>query len=88
MAAIKIACDEFRINDDTLVIGGDTLFLDDFDLAKTIDCFIQEYRNGAAAPYATMLLAYNTNDKGASKSGILEVDSSNQVVWRWSEKIS
>ena len=60
-----------------LVVGGDTLFLKDFDTKNTLDTFVKRYQQ--KDPTASMLLAYQTDDVGASKCGILETDDGSKV---------
>lgn len=77
MAAIKLCRDHFKVHEDLLVIGGDTLFLNDFSLRDTLRRFLDGPR--AHRPGSSMLLAYATNDAGTNKAGILEVDQNNEV---------
>jgi len=78
VAAIKLARDHFHVHDDMLVIGGDTLFLPDFDLKATVEAFMTQHRQHRHG--SSMLLAYTTDDVGASKCGILETDKHNEVT--------
>jgi hypothetical protein len=69
------------VQDDLIVIGGDTLFLEDFSLASVLGDFCAAHRRGAAEEDpACMLLAYTTDDAGAAKFGILEVDETGKAT--------
>lgn len=77
VAAIKLARDFFHVQDDLLVIGGDTLFLPDFNLRETLASFLTQYRS--TSPSASMLLTYTTDDASTAKVGILEVNAEHKV---------
>ena len=72
MACLKLAVETFSVNEGLLVIGGDTLFYEDFSLPN----LVQEFE-ALLDKTASLVLAYDTDDIGASKCGILEVSS----VW-------
>lgn len=77
VGAIQLAVKTFNIDDDLLIIGGDTLFLDDFSLASILSDFSDNYRQSADM---SMVLCYKTDDAGASKCGILELDDKRKVT--------
>lgn len=76
VACVWLAVDHFKCQDDLLVIGGDTLFFEDFDLDTVVTSFQSAHRPGDGS----MLLSYKTDDVGASKCGILEVDEDSKVT--------
>lgn len=62
---------------DTIVVGGDTLFFEDFSLSgilSTLATFRAQHTDASA------VLSYKTDDAGASKYGILELNSDSKVV--------
>ncbi|EDQ86431.1 uncharacterized protein MONBRDRAFT_33828, partial [Monosiga brevicollis MX1] len=78
VAAIQLATKTFNIQDDLLVVGGDTLFLEDFDLKTTLAAFQRQHRSHD--PKSSMLLAYKTDAAGTAKCGILETDAKDKVT--------
>eukprot|EP00050_Salpingoeca_kvevrii_P012383 m.22152 g.22152 ORF g.22152 m.22152 type:complete len:203 (+) comp3984_c0_seq1:3-611(+) len=77
VACIKLAVDHFNVTEDLMVIGGDTLFLDDFSLADVQSC---HSANVARVPGASTVLSYDTDDVGTTKCGILEVGDDQRVT--------
>ncbi|KAF7724833.1 hypothetical protein EC973_000718 [Apophysomyces ossiformis] len=68
---IAFGIDHFKLGDnDVLVVGGDTLFLKDFDLAD----FLQQ------AHETCLVTTYKVPDKVVHKVGILEIDSKGIVT--------
>ena len=69
LAAMQLGARGFSSSeaDDLIIIGGDTLFLSDFDLGEKLAAFDQH-------PGASLLLSYNVSDERTHKCGILEVD--------------
>jgi hypothetical protein len=60
-----------------IVIGGDTLFYDDFSLASAIS--EHSSHNSAHNNTASLVLTHLIDDAGTLKSGILELDASSRV---------
>ncbi|KAJ3191203.1 hypothetical protein HK101_007986 [Irineochytrium annulatum] len=76
VADLALAIDKFRIgsrHEALLVIAGDTLFFNDFDI-KT---FLRDAR--ARAP-ACLVTAYSVPDEDTRKTGIVELDSDHRVI--------
>lgn len=81
MACIEVAIKAFAIADDLLVLGGDTLFFEDFDLGAVLGEFAQTHRGaGSAEPTASLVLSYPVDDAGTLKHGILELDEQRRVT--------
>ncbi|XP_071803334.1 uncharacterized protein [Asterias amurensis] len=77
IACIELAVDHLGHQDDIIVIGGDTLFLDDFNLSSVI----QEFkRRLETQPDANLVLACPCSEKDTVKVGILETDSDCRVT--------
>ncbi|XP_022086056.1 uncharacterized protein LOC110976781 isoform X2 [Acanthaster planci] len=71
VACIYLPVDRIGFEDDVTVIGGDTLFKDDFDLASVW----QEFRRRQQqTPDASLVLACPCTDEDTVKVGILETD--------------
>lgn len=67
----------FTIDDDLIVIAGDTLFYDDFDLSEIIDRF---HKFQSLDAEASLVLYVTCKDEEVVKYGILEVDEISQLV--------
>ena len=76
--AMQLASAHFPTSAHMLVIGGDTLLLDDFSLAHVFAQYQDVIR--AHGDDVSVLLTYNTNDEGTRKSGILELDDAGRVT--------
>eukprot|EP00128_Syssomonas_multiformis_P001329 Colp12_sorted_trinity150504_noHs@7541 len=72
VADLQLAVDHFKIDDDLLIIGGDTLFLDDFSLKNVVERF--------RANQGSLVLCYLCSDEDSKKVGILELDESKRVT--------
>ncbi|EGD77206.1 hypothetical protein PTSG_08298 [Salpingoeca rosetta] len=73
VAAIQLGASRFQCADDLIVVGGDTLFKQDFHLADKLHEFDSH-------PDASLLLSYNVDDATTKKCGILEVNTKRQVT--------
>lgn len=70
---IAFACEKANIDDDLMVIGGDTLFFEDFKLTDVLSEFNKRGTN--------VILSYPiVNDIDTLKTGVLELDSNHIVV--------
>ncbi|XP_035666444.1 glucose-1-phosphate adenylyltransferase-like isoform X1 [Branchiostoma floridae] len=79
---IQLAVEHFQITDDLLVIGGDTLLYEDFDLKNYLERFLELQKKTGDACLVTY---YNCAEHETVKFGILEVDE-HDVVTRFREK--
>ncbi|XP_077435649.1 glucose-1-phosphate adenylyltransferase [Vanacampus margaritifer] len=77
VACLQLAVKHFHIQDHVLVIGGDTLFKEDFSLARIQSRFCQLQ---AECEDNNMLLSYQCRDDETPKYGIVEVDDELRVV--------
>lgn len=68
---INLCIETFNISDDLIVIGGDTLFFNDFELQTVIQKFYRLPHNHS------LVMAYPVAD--TRKSGIIELNQSNKV---------
>jgi hypothetical protein len=76
---MDLALNSFQLfQRDTIIVGGDTLFFEDFSL-NTVTRKLESFRQ-TFPPSSSIVLAYDTDDAGASKYGILEVDQSDKVL--------
>nr|XP_039254327.1 UTP--glucose-1-phosphate uridylyltransferase-like [Styela clava] len=77
VASINFAIEEFKLeNDDVLIIGGDTLFYNDFDMEKFVSKFNDLKSNTKNCGLVT---TYTCKEDETTKYGILEVDQNGKV---------
>ena len=76
---MHLAILEFNIKDDLIVIGGDTLFFEDFNLATVIEEFKLKTESSDAI-VGGLVLRYTCQDSETSKRGILELEESGRVT--------
>ncbi|MCI4378822.1 hypothetical protein PGIGA_G00220030 [Pangasianodon gigas] len=76
VACLQLAVNHFAVHDDVIVIGGDTLFKEDFSLRKFTQHFAELQRKSEDS---NLVLSYQCKDEETSKYGILEVDSDFRV---------
>ncbi|XP_038645109.1 probable mannose-1-phosphate guanylyltransferase 1 isoform X2 [Scyliorhinus canicula] len=74
---LQLAITQFNINDHILVLGGDTLFYEDFSLSDVLAQFAELQ---SADCGGSLVLAYVCKDEETSKFGILEIDEKFQVI--------
>ncbi|CAG8491606.1 13113_t:CDS:1 [Funneliformis mosseae] len=67
----------YFVNSNLLIIGGDTLFLKDFNFNKLYEKFISINSNDDEACLVT---TYQVDEKVVHKFGILELDENNKVI--------
>lgn len=77
VACLQLAVKHFKIDDHVLVIGGDTLFKEDFSLTKVKERFSEVQ---AKCEDSCLVLSYQCKDEETKKYGILEVDDDLRVV--------
>ena len=77
VADINLCLDKFQIDDDILVIGGDTLFYQDFNLKSFLKEFYAKNLNCLGGALVT---CYRCQDSDIKRSGILELDNENKVI--------
>ncbi|XP_075464518.1 uncharacterized protein LOC142499279 [Ascaphus truei] len=82
ISCFQLVIDTFKVNDHVIVIGGDTLFFEDFHLRDVIAKF-ENLFNGN--DQANLVLSYPCKDEETKKYGILETDE-NQMVTVMREK--
>jgi NDP-sugar pyrophosphorylase family protein len=70
IADIQLVIDSKKIDDDLMIVGGDTLFFDDFSLQKVVGAFTERKDN--------LVLWYETVD--TQKTGILEANEKGIVT--------
>ncbi|XP_030643045.1 uncharacterized protein LOC115823159 [Chanos chanos] len=77
VGCLQMTVRHFAIEDHVLVIGGDTLFKEDFSLAKFTERFSElQKKNGDS----NLVLSYQCKEEETSKYGILEVDEDLRVL--------
>ncbi|KAM8934552.1 uncharacterized protein RCH25_004976 [Pelodytes ibericus] len=77
VSCLQLAIDKLKIDDHMLVIGGDTLFYEDFHLQDIIGKFETLYQTNI---YANLVLSYTCKDEETKKYGILETDENQRVT--------
>ncbi|XP_043927927.1 uncharacterized protein LOC122802355 [Protopterus annectens] len=77
VACLQLVIDRLKLDDHVLVIGGDTLFYEDFSLSDIITRF---RKLEAANNETNLVLTYFCKDEETSKYGILEVDENQKVT--------
>lgn len=77
IACLQLVIDQFKIDDHILIIGGDTLFFEDFSLTDVVSEFRKlETENNES----NLVLTYFCKAEETSKYGILEVDVKGKVT--------
>ncbi len=75
---MRLAMDVFGLyKRDTIIIGGDTLFYSDFSIKAVLSELVAAR---ASMPDCSAVLCYKTDDAGAAKYGILELDEHRRVT--------
>ncbi|CAL8341251.1 unnamed protein product [Boreogadus saida] len=77
VACLRLTIKHFKIEDHVIVIGGDTLFLEDFSL-KTVEGKFSELQVQCADN--SLVLSYQCKEEDTHKYGILEVDEDLRVL--------
>ncbi|KAK2906362.1 glucose-1-phosphate adenylyltransferase [Channa argus] len=77
VACLQLAVKHFKIEDHVIVIGGDTLFKEDFSLSKVRERFSHLQ---SKCESSCLVLSYLCRDEETRKYGILEVDSDLRVL--------
>lgn len=77
VTCLQLAVKHFNVEDHVMVIGGDTLFKEDFSLTRVQQRF---YEVQAEDEDGCLLMSYQCKDDETSKYGILEVDSNLRVL--------
>ncbi|XP_062304755.1 glucose-1-phosphate adenylyltransferase [Osmerus eperlanus] len=77
VSCLQLSVKNFMIKDHVVVIGGDTLFKEDFSLNKVKEKFCELQ---AKSEDSNMVLSYQCKDEDTSKYGILEVDEDLRVL--------
>eukprot|EP00057_Strongylocentrotus_purpuratus_P035427 XP_799089.3 PREDICTED: mannose-1-phosphate guanyltransferase beta [Strongylocentrotus purpuratus] len=77
VACMQLAVKEGKIDDDVLVIGGDTLFYDDFSLSDFLAAF---QKRKESSPVASMVVSNHVPSEEVVKRGILEVNDELKVT--------
>ncbi|XP_024141831.1 uncharacterized protein zgc:136439 [Oryzias melastigma] len=76
VACLQLAVHHFKIEDHVIVVGGDTLFKEDFSLKEVQKRFADVQ---AGSEDSCVVLSYLCRDEETKKYGILEVDGALQV---------
>ncbi|XP_061547575.1 uncharacterized protein zgc:136439 isoform X2 [Phycodurus eques] len=77
MACLQLTVKHFQIQDHVIVIGGDTLFKEDFSLTEIQSRFSELQ---AECEDNSLLLSYQCRDDETHKYGIVEIDSECRAV--------
>lgn len=77
VACLQLTVKHFKIEDHVIVIGGDTLFKEDFSLIKVKEKFSDLQ---AMCEDSSLVLSYQCKDEETQKYGILEVNEDLQVL--------
>ncbi|XP_075686049.1 glucose-1-phosphate thymidylyltransferase-like isoform X2 [Rhinoderma darwinii] len=76
VSCLQLVIEKFRIDDSIIVIGGDTLFYEDFHLQDVLKKFDVLYQDNNQA---NLVLSYICKDEETKKYGILETDESYRI---------
>ncbi|XP_012697789.2 glucose-1-phosphate adenylyltransferase 2 [Clupea harengus] len=76
VACLQLTVKHFSVEDHVIVVGGDTLFKEDFSLLKFTGRFSEHQAKHADA---NLVLSYQCKEEETSKYGILEVDADMRV---------
>ncbi|XP_062390565.1 glucose-1-phosphate adenylyltransferase [Sardina pilchardus] len=76
VACLQLAIKHFSVEDHVIVVGGDTLFKEDFSLLKFTGRFSELQAKDSDA---NLVLSYQCKEEDTSKYGILEVDEDLRV---------
>ncbi|XP_078084680.1 glucose-1-phosphate thymidylyltransferase isoform X2 [Mustelus asterias] len=77
ITCLQLAITQFNINDHVLVLGGDTLFYEDFSLSDVLAQFTELQSTDCDS---SLVLAYQCKDEETTKFGILEIDENFKVI--------
>uniref|UniRef100_A0A3Q2W559 Zgc:136439 n=1 Tax=Haplochromis burtoni TaxID=8153 RepID=A0A3Q2W559_HAPBU len=77
VACLQLAVKHFNIEDHVIVIGGDTLFKEDFSLRKVKERFSDVQ---SKCEDSCLVLSYQCRDEETQKYGILEADTDLRVL--------
>ncbi|XP_067843816.1 glucose-1-phosphate adenylyltransferase isoform X4 [Heptranchias perlo] len=78
IACLQLAITQFNINDHVLVLGGDTLFYEDFSLSDVLAKFAELQKINCDS---SLVLSYLCKDEAeTTKFGILEIDEKFQIT--------
>ncbi|KAJ8247173.1 hypothetical protein GJAV_G00259600 [Gymnothorax javanicus] len=75
VACLQLVVTHFKIEDHIIVVGGDTLFMEDFSLSR----FTEFFHQMAKCDDTNVVLSYQCKDEETSKYGILEVNEDLRV---------
>lgn len=76
VSCLQLVIEKFRIDDSLIVIGGDTLFYEDFHLQDVLKKYEVLYLDNNQA---NLVLSYICKDEETKKYGILETDESYRI---------
>ncbi|XP_053554578.1 UTP--glucose-1-phosphate uridylyltransferase-like [Bombina bombina] len=77
VSCLQLVIDNFNVNDDVIVIGGDTLFFEDFHLREILSKFKTLYTDSQET---NLVLSYPCKNEETKKYGILETDENLKVT--------
>ncbi|XP_044160200.1 glucose-1-phosphate thymidylyltransferase-like isoform X2 [Bufo gargarizans] len=76
VSCLQLIIETFQIDDSIIVIGGDTLFYEDFHLQDVLKRYEVLHKDNK---HANLVLSYICKDEDTKKYGILEADESYRV---------
>ncbi|KAM4626116.1 glucose-1-phosphate adenylyltransferase-like isoform 2-T2 [Discoglossus pictus] len=77
VSCLQLVIDKFNVNDPVIVIGGDTLFFEDFHLQDVLSKFEKVLTSNNEA---NLVLSYNCKNEETQRYGILETDENSRVT--------
>ncbi|XP_069839640.1 glucose-1-phosphate thymidylyltransferase-like isoform X2 [Dendropsophus ebraccatus] len=77
VSCLQLIIEKFEMNDNIIVIGGDTLFYEDFHLHDVMKKYQVLYKNNNEA---NLVLSYICKDEETTKYGILEADENYRIT--------
>ncbi|XP_018428923.1 PREDICTED: uncharacterized protein LOC108801531 isoform X2 [Nanorana parkeri] len=77
VSCLQLAIDRFKIDDHIMVIGGDTLFYEDFHLQRVLEKYEALHK---VDDQANLVLSYSCKEEEMRKYGILETDENQKIT--------
>ncbi|XP_077304818.1 uncharacterized protein LOC143924395 isoform X2 [Lithobates pipiens] len=77
VSCLQLVIERFRIDDHVIVIGGDTLFYEDFHLQDVLEKYETLLKGNSQA---NLVLSYSCREEEIRKYGILETDENQKIT--------
>ncbi|XP_040213080.1 bifunctional protein GlmU-like isoform X1 [Rana temporaria] len=77
VSCLQLVIERFRIDDHVIVIGGDTLFYEDFHLQDVLEKYETLHKGNSQA---NLVMSYSCREEEIRKYGILETDENQKIT--------